>query len=272
MTLGRRMKFYNEVDKKGFWEEINHKAQFDKRFEKYLNRNWLFVQAASKEEFVEFVKENSPVFIKGCRDGWGNGIRKIKAEDVDLEKLYDELIDDGGVRDGGYVAESAIIQCREMSAVHPQSVNTVRVVSFYTGKRVEIIGAILRCGVGDAFVDNHSAGGVAAIIDVQTGTIVSDACGMGLLGIKAHPDTGVVFKGLRIPHWELVLKTINELAVSIPGVNYIGWDIAITEDAIALVEGNPHGEMTTIQEIPQKGIAPKIHSLLEEYRENYKNS
>ena len=77
--------------------------------------------------------------------------------------------------------EKAIIQ--DFVAQHPglaafssSSVNTLRVVTMVTPQdEIIVINAALRTGVGRAFVDNWSAGGVAAGIDCETGRLKKHA-------------------------------------------------------------------------------------------------
>ena len=43
---------------------------------------------------------------------------------------------------------------------------------------------------------------------------------------------------MKIPMWDRVLEVVIEAAKKIPQVRYIGWDIAITNDGVELIEGN----------------------------------
>ena len=58
---------------------------------------------------------------------------------------------------------------------------------------------------------------------------------------EAHPLTGTRFIGFQIPLWNQVLDLVRAAArraYALPQCHWIGWDIAILPDGVALVEGN----------------------------------
>ena len=44
--------------------------------------------------------------------------------------------------------------------------------------------------------------------------------------------------GMRIPMWDKVLEVVTKAAKRIPQIRYVGWDIAITNSSIEIIEGN----------------------------------
>ena len=44
--------------------------------------------------------------------------------------------------------------------------------------------------------------------------------------------------GYKIPNWEKVIETVTEAAKVVPQCRYIGWDVAILNDDVELIEGN----------------------------------
>ena len=141
------------------------------------------------------------------------------------------------------VVEELIEQHADLAALYPRAINTLRVVTM--NRRV--IGAALRMGAGGNCVDNTSAGGVYAGIDVDSGIVVSRA--LNHLGERfvRHPDTGVVIPGFKIPYWRESLSLIEDAVPLTVGVPLIGWDIAITASGPTLVEVNTHPGMWTMQ-------------------------
>lgn len=270
MTSQRKRAFMREANDPDTWLDVNHKAKFDKRFERYLRRHWISLPEASREEFVAFVREYRPVFIKGCQGGWGEGIRKIDREDPEeLTRLYDELIQDGGPHQQGFVVEEGIVQNEIMQSLHPQSVNTVRIVTFNNEKEVVIMSTVLRCGCGEAFVDNHAAGGVSALIDPETGIVNSLGAGQGRRNLEKHPDSGVPFMGFQIPCWEEAIRTAKEAAASLDNIHYMGWDLAFPKaGGVCIIEGNPSADIHSCQEIPQVGVKPLFDRMLKDLAEN----
>jgi hypothetical protein len=96
---------------------------------------------------------------------------------------------------------------------------------------------------GCSIVDNLAQGGLAAPIDLATGTICGPAVqkdyyGVGLRSIDKHPDSGQEFFGFAIPQWTEALDLARRAHASFPSVHFVGWDIAILQEGPALVEAN----------------------------------
>ena len=274
MTRRRSQEFYekaNLVNETRDWIWINHKGNFDKVYDKFLKRHWIRVHGRPRDEFIEFVQKYHPVYIKGCHGGWGHDIRKVDTVDAEeLGKLWDELEEDGGPYGGGFVIEEHIDQSPVTAALHPQSVNTARVVTFRNGDTFRIVTAVLRCGSGDAIIDNHASGGYTAIIDPETGTVISNASGRGLINIETHPDSGIKFIGFQYPDWDQVYPMLEEASSMFDKMHYMGWDVAFLKDGgICLVEGNPTGDTDLLQEPNQIGIRPKFEEMLNELGKSF---
>ena len=87
---------------------------------------------------------------------------------------------------------------------------------------------------------------MAAIIDKETGVIVTDGIDyMGESYLK-HPVTGVMFKGFQVPKWKECLDLIEYVAKECKDARFVGWDVAVTVKGVDILEGNiPPGEDLT---------------------------
>jgi hypothetical protein len=58
--------------------------------------------------------------------------------------------------------------------------------------------------------------------------------------IEAHPDTGTIVAGERVPDFDRIVKLVRRAHRKLmPGVPLIGWDVALTEEAgTCLLEAN----------------------------------
>lgn len=63
------------------------------------------------------------------------------------------------------VVEDVILQHSDMAALHPESLNTLRVVTVLNGEGPHIVYAYIRIGNGGRSVDNLHAGGMYAPIE-----------------------------------------------------------------------------------------------------------
>lgn len=139
-----------------------------------------------------------------------------------------------------FILQERIQQHPALAALHPGSVNTLRVVTARTNGRPRVLLSFLRVGVGPSQVDNFAAGGVLVSVDPRTGRLR----GKGLTRegrlewIDRHPDTGVAFDGYPLPFVGEALAVARAFHDDIPRVHSIGWDIAITPAGPCVIEGN----------------------------------
>ena len=142
-----------------------------------------------------------------------------------------------------------------MARLHPASVNSLRIFTYYNGREASVVLAWLKAGRGGSIVDNGSAGGMLAAVDIDTGIVISDARDEDNRTYPVHPDTGAVFKGMQLEDWEEVTAMAKELAAIVPEVRLVGWDIALSRDhGWQLIEGNRLGMFNLLQVPTQKGM------------------
>jgi hypothetical protein len=55
-----------------------------------------------------------------------------------------------------------------------------------------------------------------------------------------HPETGLKFAGFRLPLWKEVLSLSEEAAYKFLPLRTVGWDLAITEKDVKLIEANAY--------------------------------
>lgn len=236
-------------------EVLQSKYKFDEYFKEFLSRDFLYVKNSTFEEFKSFCKKH-PTFMK--KSNWaceGVGIEKYTIhENEDLNALYKTCTDE-------YVLlEEVLKQHPKMSELNPTSVNTIRVATIYHNEKVHIIATALRIGVGGV-TDNLHGGGLCAAVDIETGIIKSfgyDAKGNEYI---KHPSTGAIIPGFQIPNWDKLLSTVTEAAQRVPQYKWIGWDVAVTEDGAAIIEGN-HNQGIDLIQIGNKGLKPDIKAIL----------
>jgi hypothetical protein len=164
-----------------------------------------------------------------------------------------------------------IEQHKVLSALYPHSVNTVRIDTLLTEEGVVNSAAVLKVGAGGAVVDNGSAGGFLVGIDLETGQLDSLARQRPAFCPKdhaAHPDTGAVFAGIRLPFWDLVRETVNRAALAMRPLQSLGWDVAITPVGVCLVEANSVWGVNSLQSgqrgmgrTPVGRLARRLHGL-----------
>jgi len=153
----------------------------------------------------------------------------------------------------GYVGSVRFEQKGFSNFVFPESLNTIRVLTFFDPFKSEcFIGfAVHRFGTKKSgHVDNWSSGGISANIDIQTGILsqgVSFPEKKELIWYKRHPDTGHQIYDLHIPNWEKIKQTLLRTANLVPYIPYIGWDVVLSEDEVFILEANSNTDVNLLQ-------------------------
>lgn len=235
LTYFRILKIYKKFNSPDSIHILENKASFNKYFASFVKRQWLYVREASFEQFEYFINNINSIIIKPISAEEGIGIRKLECSSIsndDLHVLYQKLFEED------VIIEECIKQHSEM-CFNNTSVNTIRVMTILdkNGKG-HVLKTILRAGIGDTVVDNYCAGGVIYNVNVKTGFV--DSKGISRAGSDhiIHPNSNIVMLGYKIPNWRSVIDSCIRAAEQIPSCRFIGWDVAITDDAIELIEGN----------------------------------
>jgi hypothetical protein len=256
-TGSRNVAFAHRYNERPAAKRVDNKITFSELYGKFLGRSWLNAETATIAEVEAFLAAH-PVFFAKPPDGLcGKGIKAVTAEGKTAQSLLDEL-----KAEQCTLWDEPIIQHDTLNAIYPGAVNTVRVMSFLDDSgNVRIIGAVLRIGNG-AYVDNFASGGLAAVVDLETGKLSRLAQSKSGETYDKHPLTGAVFGNITIPYWEAVHELVYEAALIEPKVRYVGWDVAITAEKPVLIECNPLPDYGLLQ-LPahtETGIIPRLKS------------
>lgn len=211
---------------------LENKAVFLKHFSDVSGRSWFDLENQDFESFEIFFKEQKKIVAKPKEGVCGRGIEFFEYDGNNARSVYDHMIESGQL-----LAEELLIQHDELAKIHPYSVNTIRVMSIQINGKVVIPYASLRTGNGKG-VDNLNNGGFVGRIDIDTGRIYTDGIGKYGMQTEKHPLTGVAFKGFEIPRFDEVLEIVEKVALKVPKVGFVGWDVAILNDRVVVVEGN----------------------------------
>jgi len=142
---------------------------------------------------------------------------------------------------GQYLWQERIHQHPDMSRLHPESVNTIRMITFNVNGNVEVFCATQRIGAKHRSVDNWASGGIIVGIEVETGRLRNEGFfkpGKGSGRVEVHPDTGIRFEGYQLPYFKESVELACSLHRYFYGIHSVGWDIAITPEGPVFIEGN----------------------------------
>lgn len=260
ITRGRNNNLIERYNNKAYFHIFENKNEFNKKFEKYIKRDWIDTTTSPKEDVVNFIKKHDVFMAKPIDGGCGKGIEKIETKDYESpEELYNYLIENHN-----FELEEVIKQHEEVSKIYPKAINTVRMVTILKDNKPHVICAYFRIGNG-SFVDNFNSGGMVAPIDVKTGVVLDKAIDKNKNLYEVHPETGNTIKGFKFPFWNEAIKMCREASKVVPEMAYIGWDVAFTGNGPIFVEANEfpgHDIYQLPEHTPNKiGMMPKFNNI-----------
>ena len=238
ITSGVNNTFVKACNDPAYFHFFENKADFNKKFADFIGRDWMLVEKESTKEASEKLRADYLKFIEGKNefilkpvDGMGGeGVVKIEASPENFDRVF---------ASAPCIIEEVIVQCKELAALNPSSVNTIRIITILKDGQVQIPIAYLRMGNG-GIVDNFCSGGMLTPVDLETGQLRYDAADQENNVYPVHPTTGVTISGYQIPRFEEVKDFVRKAAMVVPEVRYVGWDVAIKDDGVCLIEGNEY--------------------------------
>jgi len=199
------------------------------------------------EDIFRLVREKGILALKPDEGTHGLGFFRFSYQDekyfLNVKEVSKEevikLLDD---INNQYLITEFIVQHPDISNIYSGSVNTARMTVFKKdGKNAHIGNGYMRFGTkATGGVDNIGAGGISVDLDITTGhfchaiRVINETT---TTNCSEHPDTGVTLEG-HLPDWKNVCDKILNIAESLPEIEYMGFDVAFTENGIKLPEIN----------------------------------
>lgn len=136
------------------------------------------------------------------------------------------------------IIQEFIEQHQELSKIS-SSINTIRTETIMSrdGEAL-ILGAFMRFGLGDNFLDNQCAGGLSIGINLESGKLFDYAMNGRGKRFYYHPNSNFEFKNFKIPFWQKVVELSKQIQLGFPYYKLLGPDIAITPSGPVLIEIN----------------------------------
>lgn len=210
---------------------------------------------ARDESFLyNLLKEKLILALKPSRGEGGCGFYKLEYLDDTIilngNKLSMDEWDDFKDKLSGYIVTEYVMQHHELAEICPTSACTLRVVTcktnrHYDGGKTEVLISYARFGTEKSKnTSNLSAGGVGVKFDFDTGEYADCMYRKGVLKdgedfkVYAHPDNGISLKGKKLPNWELVRDSVFAVCDCLSSLDYLGFDIIVTETGVKICEIN----------------------------------
>ncbi len=214
-------------------EKFDNKGLFNEIFKDFIKREWLDLENCTFEEFAEFVEKHKKVIYKRKVGSGGQGTEAIDFSDKNIKSEYDKYTKTKAI------LEELIEQSDELGKFNPESVNSLRVVTIVHDDEVKVMNGLLRMGNGLGKTDNFHTFGLAALVDVESGIVITQGVDKNNDHYIIHPRTNEQIIGYKIASWDKIVEKVKEAALVVPEVRYVGWDVALLKNGdVCFIEGN----------------------------------
>lgn len=258
MTYRRITKTFRSCNKNEYIHVLENKNEFNAYFKKYVSRKWIYAKDMNFAALQELCHSVDYLIIKPLDLCEGEGVKKIKSPkaDNDVDQLFEEY------HGQNFMIEECIKQHPNMT-FGAKSVNTIRMHSILDKNGdVHLFKPMARVGTGDAIIDNYCGGGCVYEVDLESGIIISPSLSKDHGSYIIHPGTNIQMIGYQIPNWCNVINGVKDAAKSLPQCRFIGWDVAIIENGIELIEGNHNPDYELLEFVGTKGWYGKIKQFI----------
>lgn len=262
LTRMKNKKLVTTLNDQRYSHIFDEKNLFDEKFKDFMGREIIDTAKLNYEKFEKFIDGKDCFFAKPYIGESGKGIEKIHVSDF---KSTCELFDYVMSKEKNFgVIEEMIVQHPQAAKIYPDSLNCLRVVTLVNNGKAHILYSVFKMGNNGGFVDNLENGGLACHFDLDKGEIIGQGHTSALVNYDAHPATGVKFVGYKLPFMQEVKDMVKKAAMVYPDFRYVGWDVCLTENGPAIIEGNDYPAYDFPQlpdpDKPRIGLLPKIES------------
>ena len=197
----------------------------------------------------------------------GIGCELLKTEDFADAEAFVKYVKEKGFA----TIEDVIENDPDVAKLYPHSVNTIRIITMLDALgEPHCLFAVFKMGKDGRIVDNY---GLHGPVDMETGEFLFPAhSGDTTAGMHytKHPNTGVELLGYKVPYVKEAVEMAKRAAKVVPQMRYVGWDVAITPNGPAIIEGNNYCAHDFWQLPGQTpggiGIIPKIKEVAPEWK------
>lgn len=260
LTRTKNNMIVKEYNDKASFYKFDDKGYFNNLFKDYLKRDYLIINEDNFKDFENFTKKHQVFIVKPIDGDGGKGIEKINlTKKTDLKKLFNELL-----LKKQTLLEEYIIQNKKISELYPDSVNSLRLFTFFDGYDAYVLNSVFKLGNGGV-IDNFSSGSMYTFVNDE-GKVIVPAIDQNDQIYKIHPITKKTIIDFEVPFYQEACELVKQASKVVPEVKYIGWDVAISNAGPVIIEGNCFPGVFQIKPSLDKnheGILPKYQKYMD---------
>lgn len=215
--------------------------------------------AKDKDYLINLLKEKTYLAVKpnsGASGGagfmkweWKDGVIYVNNKPVERSE-FDEIIKNLN----NHIVTEYCHEHEDLAKIWPESECTLRVIMAkipqedpYTPAKWQNVISYARFGSSvSGGASNLSSGGIGIGFDFETGKFKNFGirykkfCADGKHLCYEHPDTHAVWKECGLPNWTYVKNKIEHVCQHIGSLDYLGFDVIITQEGLVFCEINSH--------------------------------
>lgn len=223
-------KFQEAYDDKNLYDIILSDENVVHTILKNMNGYFYYEgQPVSEEEAVSMCQNMEDVIIKPAMAMQGDGVQllnvtngKTNINGMTIGELFRHY-------KRNYLIQNRVKQHKDLAALNPTSVNTMRILTYRSGMEVLVIYSVIRIGRQGQVIDNQCAGGISTTIS-NDGRLGKAAFGGYSEDNVNKTDSGVVLDGYQLPSFDKAIEFVKRLHMKLPYFNIVGWDVSIEEN------------------------------------------
>ena len=267
LTRMRSKKFIMFMNDHDYAHYFDNKNEFNEKFKDYIGRQVIDLETATDDDVREFFNTREKFFAKLKDLSCGIGcelLLKENYEDADAFVAY--------VKEKGFATLEDVIENHpDIAKIYPFSVNTMRMITLVDAEgKAHCIYSVFKMGINGRVVDNY---GLHGPVDLETGEFLFPAhSGDTTAGrhYTEHPYSHTPLLGYRVPFIKEAVEMVEKAALVVPEMRYVGWDVAITPNGPAIIEGNNYCAHDFWQLPGQTpggiGIIPTLKKIIPEFK------
>lgn len=208
----------------------------------------------TSEDIVKLLENKKNLYLKPIDSGKGNGISTFHYKDkkyfINEKEILKKDLNNFFSNEKNYFICETIKQNKYLDDLYDKTSNTLRLVTFKDPKTEKFIlyFAVQRIGTFNTIpVDNGSQGGLVAKVDLETGKLSAAKCLHNTNTYKIHPDSKNQIEGVKVPNWNNIKKEIVGLANKFPYLNFVAWDVLLTDKGMCIIEANASSGINILQ-------------------------
>lgn len=203
------------------------------------------------QSIFDLVREKEVLICKPTEGSHGDGVLRLEYKNNSLylnrkKHTQDEIKNVLVKLEKDYVITEYVQMHEDLKKFYRDTTYTLRVMVINkNGLNPWIADAYLRIASDKTGVtDNVSSGGICAKVSTVNGEILcpEQIINHKIEPMKIHPDTKEEICGF-VPNWDIVTKGIISISRYIPQLEYLGFDIVITDKGFKVLEINTHQDL-----------------------------